>query len=81
MGFDENDGRPLVHLRKWGTKVNFAMVLGVIMFLGLGVIAICWMHSHRNQLPMKSSRRWRTNIEQNLAEAEANNHAAANFHD
>ena len=81
MGFDENDGRPLVHLRKWGTKVNFAMVLGVIMFLGLGVIAICWMHSHRNQLQMKSSRRWRTNIEQNLAEADANNHAAANFHD
>ena len=81
MGFDEGDGQPLIHPRRWGTKVNFAMVLGVIMFLGLGVIAICWMHSHRNQLPMKSSRRWRTNIEQNLAEADANNHAAANFHD
>ena len=49
MGFDENDGRPLVHPRRWGTKVNFAMVLGIIVFLGLGVFAMCWMRSRKNK--------------------------------
>jgi hypothetical protein len=46
MGFDQNDGQPLVHLRRWGTRVNLAIVFGVIAFLVLGVLAISWMHSH-----------------------------------
>jgi hypothetical protein len=50
MGFDKNDGQPLIHPRRWGTEVNFAMVLGVVVFLGLGVLAICWMHSHKNKV-------------------------------
>jgi cbb3-type cytochrome oxidase subunit 3 len=50
MGFDKSDGQPLIHVRRWATKVNFAMALGVIVFLGLGVFAICWMHSHKNKV-------------------------------
>jgi len=50
MGFDEGDGQPLIHLRRWGTKVNFAIVIGVIVFLGLGVFAICWTRSHKNKV-------------------------------
>jgi cbb3-type cytochrome oxidase subunit 3 len=49
MGFDKADGQPLVHLRRWGTKVNLVMVLGIIVFLGLGIFAIYWMHSHRKK--------------------------------
>jgi hypothetical protein len=47
MGFDKNDGQPLVQPRRWATKVNFAIVLGVIIFLALGFLAISWMRSHR----------------------------------
>jgi hypothetical protein len=50
MGFDKSDGQPLIHPRRWGTKVNFAMVLGVVVFLSLGIFAICWMHSHKNKI-------------------------------
>ncbi len=50
MGFDKNDGQPLIHARRWGTKVNFAMALGVIVFLGLGLFATCWIHSHKNKV-------------------------------
>jgi hypothetical protein len=46
MGFDKNDGRPLLQPRRWGTKVNLAMVLGVIVFLCLGILAVGWMHTH-----------------------------------
>ena len=50
MGFDKNDDQPLVHPRRWGTKVNFAMALGVIIFLILGGFAILWMRSHNKQV-------------------------------
>jgi len=26
------------------------MVLGVVVFLSLGIFAICWMHSHKNKI-------------------------------
>jgi len=46
MGFDKNDDTPLIQPRRWGTRVNFAMAAGVIVFLVLGVLAIFWMRSH-----------------------------------
>ena len=42
MGFDESDGQPLIHPRRWGTKVNFA--------IGLGVLAMCWMRAHKDKV-------------------------------
>jgi hypothetical protein len=50
MGFDKSDGQPLVHLRRWGTKVNFATVLAVIIFLVFGGFAIGWIHSHKDKI-------------------------------
>jgi hypothetical protein len=50
MGFDEGERQPLIQPRRWGTKVNFAMVLGVMVFLGLGVFALCWTRSHQNKV-------------------------------
>jgi hypothetical protein len=49
VGFDQNDNQALVHPRRWGTKVNFAMALGVIIFLVLGGFGMLWMRSHKNQ--------------------------------
>lgn len=49
MGFDKNDDQPLVHPRRWGTEVNFAMALGVIIFLILGAFGILWMRSNKKQ--------------------------------
>jgi hypothetical protein len=50
MGFDEGERQALIHPRRWGTRVNFAIVLGVVVFLGLGVFAIGWMRSHQNRI-------------------------------
>jgi hypothetical protein len=50
MGFDNNDGQPLIHLRRWGTKVIFAMVLGIIAFLALGFVAIRLKQTHANKI-------------------------------
>lgn len=47
MGFDKNDSQPLIRPRRWSSKINFAMAFGVIVFLGIGIVGICWMHSHR----------------------------------
>jgi len=40
MGFDQNERQSLIHPRRWGTKVNFGVVLGIIVFLILGFIMI-----------------------------------------
>ncbi len=47
MSFDKNDGQPLIHVRRWTSKINFAVAFGVIVFLGVGIVGICWMHSHK----------------------------------
>jgi hypothetical protein len=49
MGFDKNDAQPLIRPRRWGTKVNLAMVVGVLIFFALGVIGILWVRSHPKQ--------------------------------
>ncbi len=39
MGFDpQTAGKPLVNPRRWTTKVNLVIVLGVIVFLVIGLI-------------------------------------------
>jgi len=40
MSFDQNDNRPLVVWRKWTTKTNLGMIVGVVIFLVLGVFLI-----------------------------------------
>jgi hypothetical protein len=50
MGFDEGERQTLIQPRRWGTKVNFGIVLAVIVFLGFGVFAICWTRSHQNNV-------------------------------
>ena len=43
MGFDQNDSRPVIQPSKKTTKVNFAMVGAILVFLLLGAGAIIWM--------------------------------------
>jgi hypothetical protein len=39
MGFDsQTDGRPLINVRKRTTKVNFAIVVSVVVFVVIGVL-------------------------------------------
>ncbi len=45
MGFDQNDGRPIVEPAKRTTKVNISMVVAVVVFFALGAAAILWMRS------------------------------------
>jgi hypothetical protein len=45
MGFDNNEDQPLIHPRRWGSKVNLVMALGIVIFLILGVLAMHWMRS------------------------------------
>lgn len=42
MGFDENPPSPdkLVDTRKRTTKVNLAVVIGVVVFLAIGVVVL-----------------------------------------
>jgi hypothetical protein len=47
MGFDKNDGTPIVEPAKKTTKVNIVMVLAVAVFFLIGGIAIAWMHAFR----------------------------------
>ena len=36
MGFDQNENRPIVNFRKWTTKVNVWIIIGVLIFLAAG---------------------------------------------
>ena len=47
MGFDKDDDQPLIHPRRWGTRVNFAMAFAIILFFVFGAFAMRWLHSHR----------------------------------
>jgi hypothetical protein len=47
MGFDKNDGAPIVETAKKTTKVNVIMVLAVVVFFLIGGIVIAWMHVFR----------------------------------
>jgi len=43
MGFEpQTAGQPLVNVRKRTTKVNFSMILGVLVFLVIGISVILW---------------------------------------
>jgi hypothetical protein len=45
MGFDKNDSGPIVEPAKRTTKVNIGLVAGVVVFLGIGIAAVCWMRA------------------------------------
>jgi hypothetical protein len=49
MGFDKNDPRPIVEPAKKTTKVNISLILGVLLFLAIGVGGILWMRSVHGQ--------------------------------
>ncbi|MDI1319760.1 MAG: hypothetical protein PSW75_06135 [bacterium] len=42
MGFDQNSRNPLIVPRRWTTKVNVGMVMGVLLFLSMGMLAITY---------------------------------------
>ena len=47
MGFDKNtEGKPVVQFEKRTTKVNIAMIVGVVLFFIFGAIGMAWLH-HR----------------------------------
>jgi hypothetical protein len=50
MSFDKDDGRPLINVHKWGTKVNFGVVMAVVIFLVAGIFAVAWVRSHGDQV-------------------------------
>jgi hypothetical protein len=47
MGFDQNDPRPVVNVHKRTTKVNIWMVIGVLVFLAVGAVAV-WIYTQRH---------------------------------
>lgn len=49
MGFDKNDSRPLVEPAKRTTQVNISIVVGVIVFLVIGAVAIAWVRSNHGR--------------------------------
>lgn len=52
MGFDQNSNRPLVNFRRWTSKVNLWLVLGVLIFFGLGALAIVhWVRTEGARQP------------------------------
>jgi hypothetical protein len=51
MGFDKNDSRPIpVTIEKRTTKVNIAIIVGVLLFLIIGLSVLGWIgrHPHEN---------------------------------
>ena len=50
MGFDQHQVQPLIHPRRWGTKVNIGMALGIAIFLILGVITISHIRSRNKEV-------------------------------
>ena len=39
MAFDQNPNGPVVNFRKWTTKVNVGIIVGVVLFLAAGALA------------------------------------------
>lgn len=46
MSFDQNSQRPLVQPQKRTTKVNFAIVAGVLVFLALSFAVVLWYNAN-----------------------------------
>ena len=49
MGFDQNDTQPILQPKKRTTKVNFFVVLGVLLFLTISVVTIRYMTSRNSE--------------------------------
>jgi hypothetical protein len=45
MGFKKDDPSPIFKPRKRTTKVNISLVVGVLIFLLLGLGSVIWMKS------------------------------------
>lgn len=45
MAFDKNNAGPIVQPAKKTTKVNISLIIGVIVFLGIGLAGLLWMRS------------------------------------
>ena len=47
MGFEpQTAGQPLVNVHKRTTKVNFAIVISVVVFIAVGIFAAVWAAHH-----------------------------------
>lgn len=45
MGFDKNNDGPIVQPAKPTTRVNISLIVGVIIFLVIGVAGVQWMRT------------------------------------
>jgi len=50
MGFDQNVDQPIVQPRRWGTKVNFGIIGGVLLFVVFGILAMHWVDRNKDQV-------------------------------
>jgi hypothetical protein len=50
MGFDQNDNQPVIHPRRWGTKVNFGIIAGVLLFVVAGIVGMMWVDRNQDQV-------------------------------
>lgn len=46
MGFDQDDGRPIINVHKRTTKVNLWLAAAVVIFLLAGGVMI-WVFTHQ----------------------------------
>lgn len=51
MGFDQNEDQPIIQPRKSTTKVNLAMVAGILVFFII-MAALLWVFSARDPDPV-----------------------------
>lgn len=49
MSFDKDSHRPLVNPRKRTTKVNFAIVIAVVVFLAVCAGVIAWLNANPHE--------------------------------
>lgn len=49
MGFDKDSNLPLVQPQKQTTKVNFSIVIGVLIFLALSAGVIVWLSNNPHE--------------------------------
>jgi hypothetical protein len=61
MSFDKNDGQPIVVPAKRTTKVNIGIIVGVLVFFGMGAFGIAWIWHHQDENAQ--------NVRQNLSQS------------
>lgn len=56
MAFDQNSRGPLVHPQRRTTKVNFAVIIAVIVFLVISAVAVFWFERNPERAVPKAEK-------------------------